>query len=175
MKRRRAFTLIELLIVVAMLAILSGAFFTVVVFTIRAEVEEQLHSTLRQEGLSVVRAILRDAHTARAEIEAAGTLRRDDQTLILDMGNPGGGSGRRIAYRLYGPRLERLVWNDIAASPTVQLLAGQVQRWRIDRSDDGLVRFDLELAIYKYVNVFTEHYTFATRVAGLGSQPGGGG
>ena len=173
MRRRRAFTLIELLIVIAMLSILSGAFGTVVLFTTRAEVEERIRATLRQEGLSVVRAIVRDAHLARTFGEStlardAGKMPalRDDEMLVLEMSSAGERAGRRIAYRRVGPRLERLVWDDATATSTVQALASHVRFWRIERSGD-LVRLQIELAISRYTKEFTETYAVTTGVGGV--------
>jgi prepilin-type N-terminal cleavage/methylation domain-containing protein len=162
----RAFTLIELLIVVAMLSILSGAFFSVVMFTIRSEVEEGLRSTLRQEGLGVVRAIVRDTHLAEA---MSGEIRSDTQTLILAMGKATKAARHAIAYRRRGPLLERIML-DAATTPTVQAMSSHVRSWRIERSGD-LVRVEMELAINRYTKDFVAKYAFATRV-GVGQVAG---
>jgi len=164
--RGQAFTLIELLIVVAMLSILSGAFFTIVMFTVRAEAEDGLRSMLQQEGLGAIRAILRDTHIARSAGDSIGDVRSDSQTLILRLEGAGKRSGWAIAYRLKGPRLERLVWTDTATTPTVQTLSDHVHLWRVERSGD-LLQVKLDLAINRYTRDFTKSYRFATRVRGV--------
>jgi len=165
--RGRAFTLIELLIVIAMLTVLSGAFFTVVIFTIRAGVEEDIRSTLRREGLAVVRSILHDTQLARAGDSSLARLLpaavlADTQTLALEMMGGDKAARRAILYRADGERLERVIVEE-ATTPTAQTLAGHVRRWRIARSGD-LVGIELELAINRYTRDFTASYGFATRV-----------
>ena len=168
-----AFTLIEVLIVIAMLAILTGSFFTVVIFSIRAEREEDIRSTLRQEGLGLARAIVRDAHLARGAgpfvALLPATIRSDSQTLILEtLAAPKGGK-RAIAYRVEGRQLKRMVWNDTASTPTVQTMSDHVRTWRIERSE-RLVRVAVELALNRYEKDFTMNYTFTTSVGGVFSE-----
>lgn len=163
--KHRGFTLIEMLIVVAMLAILSGAFFTVVIFTIRSEIDVRLRSTLRQEGLSVARAVMRDAHVARGFVEAAGDAPADAKALVLDMGDTEKQKERRVAYRRSGGRLERLVWHD-DVSTTVQALATHVRNWSVERSGD-LARIQIEVAISRYEREFVRTYVFTAGVGRL--------
>jgi len=168
----RAFTLIEVLIVSAMISILSGAFFTVTMMTIRAETEENLRSTLRQEAFGAMRAILRDAYLAR--VQSAGALagvlpsgiQAGSQTLILRTSGEGKFANGLIVYRVEGPRLQRLKWDNRTATPTVQTLSGHVRSARIERSGN-LVRVELELAINRYTKDFTAKYAFTTSVGGV--------
>ena len=158
----RGFTLIELLIVVAMISILSGAFFTVVIFCVRAEAEDDLRSTLRQEGLMTVRSILRDTYLARDASETVGgSIRSDSQTLVLNVG-----ATRTVAYRLKNDRLERVVQEDKSGTPTVQMLSTHVRTWQIKRSG-GLVHVGMVLAINRYTKDFVADYGFATQVGGM--------
>ena len=171
--RCHAYTLIEVLIVIAMLAVLTGAFFTVVMFSIRAEREEDIRSTLRQEGLGLARAIVRDAHLTRSAGRPAGvqpaTIRSDSQTLILETGAAREGGLRAIAYRVEGRQLKRMVWNDTASTPTVQTMSDHVRTWRIERSG-RLVRVAVELALNRYEKDFTMNYAFTTSVGGVFSE-----
>lgn len=170
MPRCHAFTLIEILIVIAMLAVLTGSFFTVVMFSIRAEREEDIRSTLRQEGLGLARAIVRDAHLARGAGRFAAllpaTIRSDSQTLILETVAAPKGGKRAIAYRVEGRQLKRMVWNDTASTPTVQTMSDHVRTWRIERSE-RLVRVAVELALNRYEKDFTMKYAFTTSVGGV--------
>jgi len=168
----RAFTLIEILIVIAMLSVLSTAFFTVFIYAVRGEAEDDLCSTLRQEGLSAVRAIIRDTHLARGS--SAGGLvgvliadiRTDTQTLLLEMDGASREAKRAIAYRLSGSRLERVNWSDTTTTPTIQTLSSHVRAFRILRSGN-LIGVEIELAINHYTKDFTAKYRFATRAGGV--------
>lgn len=162
---RRGFTLIELLIVCAVISILTPAFFTVVIFTMRQEVEVRIGATLRQEGLSVVRAVMRDAHSARAARIVAKEPGENEMALILDMSPLSMGKKRRIIYRRMGARLERLVWADENSTPSVQTMSGHVRAWRVERSGD-LVNVRIEVAIDRYAKQFTEKYAFVVRPGG---------
>jgi type II secretory pathway component PulJ len=102
---------------------------------------------------------------ARGFAGAVGDVAADEQTIVLDMGEIAAQKRRRIAYRRSGERLERLVWADAAATPTVQALATHVRRWKVDRTDN-LAHVEIELAIDRYTKHFARTYAFTTRVGG---------
>ncbi len=160
---RRGFTLIETFVAMGMVAVLGGAFLTVVIMTMRDEAQERLNSTLRQGGHAVIRSMIRDAQVA-SNVKVAGGVSETTgtQKLVMRTTHGQGESGKIVYYRS-GAHLIRESTPDESSSPTMQVLAESVVDWRIEPASDRLLRVRLKLAIDRYTRIFAREYEFIVR------------
>ena len=165
--RRRGFTLIEMLIVIAIMSLLTGTFLTVVVYVMRADAEDNIRATLRQEGLGLVRAILHDTQLCRGEGDQRRLLSAPahptTQALVLEMRGADKRAARTVAYTRDRAQLKRMIWDGASSTPAVQVLASHVRHWRLERAG-GLARIEIELAVNRYEKDFVVKYAFATQI-----------
>jgi prepilin-type N-terminal cleavage/methylation domain-containing protein len=106
--RNRAFTLIELLIVILIIAILSAPT-TVIIYVMHTTKGDEIEAGLRSQLCLASRALIQDIKNARAQSDAIEGFRAAPDTLILEQTRTGPQSPEYVIYYFKGDRLFRRV------------------------------------------------------------------
>jgi len=159
---KRAFTLIELLIVVAIIAIMTVAVGRLMSSTYRAAGAGHFEQIVFQEGRQVYAALVRDVTRAEASIAQFKDFASGENTLILKMANSTQNNAPEfVVYHVKDERPVRTVFRKGAANPVNHTLTELPGRMEFKRRENMMhVRVAVRGKKYREEFVFDEATEF---------------
>ncbi|MCX7766495.1 MAG: prepilin-type N-terminal cleavage/methylation domain-containing protein [Candidatus Sumerlaeia bacterium] len=105
-KHKNAFTLIELLIVVAMIAILSGTLWLTLIYYERRAHSYQLQQDMHAQARFAIQAIIKDIANSSDVVNAVATWQQNKNILILKLADP---ESTRAEFVIYEAKNDMLL------------------------------------------------------------------
>lgn len=97
-KHKIAFTLIELLIVIAIIAILSGTLWLTLIYYERCAHTYQLQQDMHDQARLAIQALIKDIANASAVVNAVANWQQNPNILILKLADPESAKAQFVIY-----------------------------------------------------------------------------